>query len=114
MEDYLGAKKDGRTFKDNLLSFWDILVCESQESALFDQQLMEKCMDYVIALSWYGALRQFYYYLFFLKLSCALLLHCSGHLCFDYWSGLKRYSSRLYTCFKNYQTIKYYVLYRIC
>lgn len=72
MEDYLGAKKDGRTFKDNLLSFWDILVCESQESALFDQQLMEKCMDYVIALSWYGALRRFYYYLFFCNLSCAL------------------------------------------
>ncbi|KAG0566423.1 hypothetical protein KC19_7G062600 [Ceratodon purpureus] len=51
MEDYLGAKKDGRMFKENLLSFWDTLVCESQEGALFDQQLMEKVMDYVIALS---------------------------------------------------------------
>ena len=55
MEDYLGAKKDGRMFKENLLSFWDTLVCESQEGALFDQQLMEKVMDYVIALSWYVA-----------------------------------------------------------
>lgn len=51
VEDHLGAKKDGRVFKDNLLSFWDTVVCESQEGALFDQQLMEKCMDYVIALS---------------------------------------------------------------
>lgn len=53
MEDYLGSKqKDVRNFKDNLLMFWDILVRESQEGPLFDQQLMEKCMDYVIALSW--------------------------------------------------------------
>jgi hypothetical protein len=51
IEDYLGAKKGGRIFKENLLAFWDTLVCESQESALFDQQLMEKCMDYAIALS---------------------------------------------------------------
>lgn len=53
MEDYPGSKKDGRKFKENLLSFWDALVCESQEAALFDQQLMDKCMDYTIALSWY-------------------------------------------------------------
>lgn len=59
MEDYLGAKKDGRMFKENLLSFWDILVCESQEGALFDQQLMEKVMDYVIALSWYVAVKHY-------------------------------------------------------
>lgn len=34
-------------------------MCESQEGALFDQQLMEKCMDYVIALSWYVVMKHF-------------------------------------------------------
>jgi hypothetical protein len=73
MEDYLGAKKDGRVFKENLLSFWDILVCESQEGALFDQQLMEKVMDYVIALSWYVVVKHssFWTVLLELKSDCA-------------------------------------------
>lgn len=52
LEDYLGSKqRDLRTFKDNLLTFWDNLVLECQNGPLFDHVLMEKCMDYVIALS---------------------------------------------------------------
>ncbi|KAH8935631.1 hypothetical protein BDL97_17G039000 [Sphagnum fallax] len=52
LEDILGSKqKDSRNFKENLVTFWDTIVRESQEGALFDQQLMEKCMDHVIALS---------------------------------------------------------------
>ncbi|BBN04041.1 cohesin complex subunit SA-1/2 [Marchantia polymorpha subsp. ruderalis] len=52
LEDYLGSKqRDFRNFKDNLVTFWDSLVRECQDGALFDQKLMEKSMDYVIALS---------------------------------------------------------------
>ncbi|CAM6036302.1 unnamed protein product [Sphagnum compactum] len=53
LEDILGSKqKDFRNFKENLVTFWDTIVQESQEGALFDRQLMEKCMDRVIAVSW--------------------------------------------------------------
>ncbi|KAL3677583.1 hypothetical protein R1sor_027531 [Riccia sorocarpa] len=52
LEDYLGSKhRDFRNFKDNLVTFWDSLVRECQDGALFDQKLMDKTMDYVIALS---------------------------------------------------------------
>ncbi|XP_057838911.2 sister-chromatid cohesion protein 3 isoform X2 [Cryptomeria japonica] len=52
LEDYLGSKqKDLKNFKDNLLLFWDSLVIECQDGPLFDQLFLEKCMDYVIALS---------------------------------------------------------------
>lgn len=34
------------------MSFWDNLVSECQNGPLFDQVLFDKCMDYVIALSW--------------------------------------------------------------
>ncbi|KAL2636383.1 hypothetical protein R1flu_007862 [Riccia fluitans] len=52
LEDYLGSKhRDFRNFKDNLVTFWDSLVRECQDGALFDQKLMDKSMDYIIALS---------------------------------------------------------------
>lgn len=52
LDDYIGSKeKDLRSFKDNLLTFWDSLVLECQNGPLFDRIFMEKCMDYVIALS---------------------------------------------------------------
>lgn len=35
------------------MSFWDSLVVECQNGPLFDQGLFDKCMDYIIALSWY-------------------------------------------------------------
>lgn len=35
------------------MSFWDNLVSECQNGPLFDQVLFDKCIDYVIALSWW-------------------------------------------------------------
>lgn len=53
MEDYYSSKrKEHKNFKENLALFWDNLVIECQNGPLFDQFLFEKCMDYVIALSW--------------------------------------------------------------
>jgi hypothetical protein len=53
IEDYLGSKqKDLKNFKENLLVFLDSLILECQDGPLFDQVFMEKCIDYVIALSW--------------------------------------------------------------
>lgn len=53
MEDYQSSKKkEFKNFKDNLACFWDNLVTESQNGPLFDQVLFDKCMDYIIALSW--------------------------------------------------------------
>ncbi len=75
MEDILGSKqKDSRSFKENLVTFWDTLVRESQEGALFDQQLMEKCMDHVIALSWYVE---------------QLSIGCEGHASYIYEGDLQ-------------------------
>lgn len=52
VEDYYNSKqKDLKNFKENLASFWDNLVLECQNGPLFDKVLLEKCMDYVIALS---------------------------------------------------------------
>lgn len=52
LEDYLGSKqRDLRGFKENLVAFWDNLVLECQNGPLFDGVLLDKCMDYVIALS---------------------------------------------------------------
>ncbi|XAR61268.1 hypothetical protein NMG60_11034916 [Bertholletia excelsa] len=52
VEDYQSSKKkELKNFKDNLASFWDNLVTESQNGPLFDQVLFDKCMDYIIALS---------------------------------------------------------------
>lgn len=52
VEDYQSSKKkEFRSFKENLVSFWDNLVSECQNGPLFDQVLFDKCMDYVIALS---------------------------------------------------------------
>lgn len=52
LEDYLGSKqKDLRGFKENLVAFWDNLLLECQNGPLFDGVLLDKCMDYVIALS---------------------------------------------------------------
>ncbi|KAJ7564848.1 hypothetical protein O6H91_02G036400 [Diphasiastrum complanatum] len=52
LEDLLGSKqRELRSFKENLLSFWDALVRECQDGPLFDQKLMDKCMDFVIAIS---------------------------------------------------------------
>lgn len=53
MEDYqTSKKKDFKNFKDNLVYFWDTLVAECENGPLFDKVLFDKCMDYVIALSW--------------------------------------------------------------
>lgn len=53
MEDYQNSKKkEIKNFKENLESFWDTLVRECQHGPLFDQVLLDKCMDYIIALSW--------------------------------------------------------------
>eukprot|EP00897_Mesotaenium_endlicherianum_P001304 jgi/Mesen1/1200/ME000128S00174 len=52
VEDYLGGKqKELKLFKENMLRFWDSLVLECQENILFDQKLIDKCIDYVIALA---------------------------------------------------------------
>ncbi|XP_071738287.1 sister-chromatid cohesion protein 3-like isoform X3 [Rutidosis leptorrhynchoides] len=52
IEDYQSSKKkEFRSFKENLVAFWDNLVSECQNGPLFDQVLFDKCMDYVIALS---------------------------------------------------------------
>lgn len=48
---YNSKRKELKNFKENLISFWDNLVTESQNGPLFDENLFEKCMDYVIALS---------------------------------------------------------------
>jgi hypothetical protein len=53
VEDYQSSKKkEFKNFKENLESFWDNLVRECQHGPLFDQVLFDKCMDYIIALSW--------------------------------------------------------------
>lgn len=53
MEDHQSLKrKDFRNFRDNLILFWDNLVVECQNGPLFDKVLFDKCMDYIIALSW--------------------------------------------------------------
>lgn len=49
---YTSKRKELKNFKENLASFWDSLVLECQNGPLFDNNLFEKCMDYVIALSW--------------------------------------------------------------
>ncbi|WCJ21441.1 Cohesin subunit SA-3 [Euphorbia peplus] len=52
VEDYQHSKKkDFKNFKYNLVSFWDTLVVECQNGPLFDKLLLDKCMDYTIALS---------------------------------------------------------------
>jgi cohesin complex subunit SA-1/2 len=57
VEDYYSSKqKELKNFKENLGAFWDALVLECQEGPLFDKALFDKCMDYVIALSWYSLL----------------------------------------------------------
>ncbi|KNA23818.1 hypothetical protein SOVF_021720 [Spinacia oleracea] len=52
VEDYQSSKrKDFNNLKDNLVYFWDNLIIECQNGPLFDGVLLEKCTDYVIALS---------------------------------------------------------------
>ncbi|KAG9157239.1 hypothetical protein Leryth_004904 [Lithospermum erythrorhizon] len=51
VEDYQNSKKEFKNFKENLVSFWDHLVTECQTAALFDKNLFDKCIDYIIALS---------------------------------------------------------------
>ncbi|XP_065861246.1 sister-chromatid cohesion protein 3 [Euphorbia lathyris] len=52
VEDYQHSKKkDFKNFKYNLVLFWDTLVVECQNGPLFDKVLLDKCMDYTIALS---------------------------------------------------------------
>ncbi|XWS76479.1 hypothetical protein CRYUN_Cryun01aG0179800 [Craigia yunnanensis] len=52
VEDYRSSKKkEFKNFKENLVSFWDNLVVECQNGPLFDKDLFDKCMDYIIALS---------------------------------------------------------------
>lgn len=51
-EDYQNSKKkELQNFKDNLVLFWDTMVTDCQNGPLFDGILMEKCSDYIIALS---------------------------------------------------------------
>lgn len=53
MEDHYSSKrKELKNFKENLALFWDNLVIECQNGPLFDKVLFEKCMDYIVALSW--------------------------------------------------------------
>lgn len=60
IEDHYNSKsRELKTFKENLALFWDTLVLECQNEPLFDKILFEKCMDYVIALSWYVTLLSF-------------------------------------------------------
>ncbi|XWS31645.1 hypothetical protein CRYUN_Cryun23aG0094100 [Craigia yunnanensis] len=52
VEDFQSLKKkEVKNFKENLVSFWDNLVVECQNGPLFDKDLFDKCMDYIIALS---------------------------------------------------------------
>ncbi|KAJ0258076.1 Sister-chromatid cohesion protein 3 [Hirschfeldia incana] len=52
IEDYhTSRKKEHKNFKENLVSFWDCLISESQNGPLFDKFLFDKCMDFIIALS---------------------------------------------------------------
>ncbi|XVE73228.1 hypothetical protein DITRI_Ditri11bG0100200 [Diplodiscus trichospermus] len=52
-EDYQNSKKkEFKNLKENLVSFWDNLVVECQNGPLFDKDLFDKCMDYIIALSY--------------------------------------------------------------
>ncbi|KMT19550.1 hypothetical protein BVRB_1g011700 [Beta vulgaris subsp. vulgaris] len=52
VEDYQSSKrKDFNNLKDNLIYLWDNFVIECQNGPLFDGVLLEKCTDYVIALS---------------------------------------------------------------
>lgn len=51
VEDYQNSKRDFKNFKENLIAFWDHLVTECQTAALFDKNLFDKCLDYIIALS---------------------------------------------------------------
>ncbi|KAK1277265.1 hypothetical protein QJS04_geneDACA003332 [Acorus gramineus] len=48
---YSSKRREIKSFKENLVSFWDNLILECQNGPLFDKVLFEKCMDYVIALS---------------------------------------------------------------
>lgn len=52
IEDYhTSRKKEHKNFKENLVSFWNYLITESQNGPLFDKVLFDKCMDFIIALS---------------------------------------------------------------
>ncbi|XP_074274226.1 sister-chromatid cohesion protein 3 [Silene latifolia] len=52
VEDYQSSKKkDFNNLKDNIVYFWDNLVVECQNGPMFDGVLLEKCTDYVIAIS---------------------------------------------------------------
>ncbi|XP_022758099.1 sister-chromatid cohesion protein 3-like [Durio zibethinus] len=52
VQDYQSSKKkEFKNFKENLVSFWENLVVECQNGPLFDKDLFDKCMDYIIALS---------------------------------------------------------------
>ncbi|KAM0928949.1 hypothetical protein ACQ4PT_001917 [Festuca glaucescens] len=50
-DNYNSKRKDLKNFKENLVSFWDTLVLECQNGPLFDDILLQKIKDYVIALS---------------------------------------------------------------
>lgn len=52
VDDLVGSKsKETKDFKRNLLQFWHALVLECQETVLFDENLFNKLMSYVIALA---------------------------------------------------------------
>jgi cohesin complex subunit SA-1/2 len=51
-DNYNSKRKDLKNFKENLVSFWDTLVLECQNGPLFDDILLQKIKDYVVALSW--------------------------------------------------------------
>ncbi|OMO77828.1 Armadillo-like helical [Corchorus capsularis] len=52
VEDYQSSKrKEFKNFKENLCSFLDNLVIECQNGPLFDKDLFDKFLDYIIALS---------------------------------------------------------------
>lgn len=53
VETYLFSKdKKLKHFRQSLLDYWDLLVLECQSNILFDEKLFDKCIGFVIAISW--------------------------------------------------------------
>jgi cohesin complex subunit SA-1/2 len=53
VENLLFSKdKKLKHFRQNLLDFWDLLILECQSNILFDEKLFDKCIGYIIAISW--------------------------------------------------------------
>lgn len=51
-ESVSGKAKDFKSFKQNLLNFWNFVVLECQDSILFDDFFIHKISSYIIAIAW--------------------------------------------------------------